>query len=217
MFTPGSQLGNQYSRRYNLNFNYFKKWSPKMAYILGYIFAEGNINISKNRGHRRALQIESKDKDILYFINKELGKNIYPTYRKRVRKKRKNPIQESFYITICSKEIINDLITLGVSAGKKSEKIKFPSLPEKYTEYFIKGYFDGDGSIFIQNKKSKYKNKIYSYFYKYLTFKSKSLKFLKELNKKLNFLGKIYSDCNEAYLLRFFLGRVKDLEKKKLI
>lgn len=209
-------IQNQNSRKYNLNFNYFKEYSPKMAYILGYIFAEGNINISKNRGHREALQIESKDRDILYFINKELGKNIYPTYRKRIRKERKNPIQESFYITICSKEIINDLTKLGVPAGKKSRKIKFPSLPEKCTKYFIKGYFDGDGSIFILNKKRKYKNKIYSYFYKYLTFKSKSLKFLKELNKKLNSLGKIYPDCNEAYLLRFCLGKTEEkIQKRK--
>ncbi|MBL7150190.1 MAG: hypothetical protein ISS84_00980 [Candidatus Pacebacteria bacterium] len=205
---------NQNSRKYNLNFNYFKKWSPKRAYILGYIFAEGNINISKNRGHRGVLQIESKDKDILYFINKELGKNIYPTYRKRIREGRKNPVQESFYITICSKEIINDLTKIGVPPGKKSGKIKFPSLPKKYTKHFIKGYFDGDGSIFTLNQKRKYKNKIYSYFYKYLTFKSKSLKFLKELNKKLNFLGKIYPDCNEAYLLRFYLGKAEENSKR---
>ena len=48
-------IQNQNSRKYNLNFDYFKKRSPEMVYILGYIFAEGDINISKNRGHRRVL------------------------------------------------------------------------------------------------------------------------------------------------------------------
>lgn len=62
---------NQNSGKYKLNFDYFKKFSPVMAYLLGYLFAEGNINISKNRGPRMALQVESADKEEIKLLNKE--------------------------------------------------------------------------------------------------------------------------------------------------
>ncbi|MBA7599013.1 hypothetical protein ES703_06040 [subsurface metagenome] len=176
-----------------------------MAYILGYLFAEGNINISKNRGHRKALQVESKDREILSLINKELGKNLPPRYRKRIRNDRKTKTQESFYITICSQKIVDDLIKHGLAAGKKSAKIKLPLMPEKYVKDFTKGYFDGDGSAYTINDRTKYKNKTYSYPRHFVHFTSKSLNFLKELNSRLNLLGKIYSHSEEsnAYILRF--------------
>jgi len=175
-----------------------------MAYILGYLFAEGNINISKNRGHRKALQVETKDREILSLIVKELGKNSPPLYRKRIRNDKKTKIQESFYITICSQEIVNDLVKCGLAAGKKSAKMKFPLIPKKYIKNFIKGYLDGDGSVYTINNRRKYKNKIYLYPYHFVQFTSKSLNFLKTLNTKLNSLGKIYGHSKEsgAYILR---------------
>ena len=55
-----------------------------------------------------------------------------------------------------SDKIVDDLIKLGCPPRKTFE-IKFPSndiLPEKLLNHFIRGYFDGDGSISYSERKS---------------------------------------------------------------
>lgn len=183
---------NQNSRKYNLNFSYFKKWSPVMSYLLGYIFAEGNLDISKFRGHRVALQVESTDKDMISLLNKELNLNQKLKWRHRKNK------SKTYYTTICSKEIGNNLMKLGV-IPRKNTVMKLPDIPKKYFKEFVKGYFRGDGGVANQKSKKqvrKYINKkggtkIYkynkkTYIYPILKFTSNSKNFLIKLNKRIS-------------------------------
>ncbi len=60
----------------NINQNIFKTWSSEMAYLLGYIFADGCITFDKSReGNPYTLNITSADKMHLYKIRKSLGSN----------------------------------------------------------------------------------------------------------------------------------------------
>lgn len=220
MFTSKNLLGNQYSRKYNLNFDYFKRWSPQMAYLLGYLFAEGNIHVSKARGHRIALQLETTDKKMVALLNQALSYPNPPKFRERKDKKHR---QRTYYTAICSKEIANDLEKLGI-VPNKNKIMEPPKVPLKYLREFVKGYLKGDGCV----KNQKYKNpsskyvtkkgeiKIYrynkTYIYPILEFASNSIKFLSQLNEIISpFLkirpGKIYSKGKEssAYTLRFSL------------
>lgn len=45
-----------------------------------------------------------------------------------------------------------DLIRLGLLPNK-SKVMKFPFVPSKFLNYFIRGYFDGDGSIVFSKKR----------------------------------------------------------------
>jgi intein/homing endonuclease len=115
----------------NINHNYFKDWNPSMAYILGWIYSDGCLD--KERSVIR-ITVQLSDKDILEFIQKELcGGGIY-IYQNRV----------DFVIT--SKELFNDLLAIGLHPCK-SLTITFPSIPKEYKRDFIRGVFDGDGSI----------------------------------------------------------------------
>jgi hypothetical protein len=49
-----------------INKDFFKKWSFEMAYILGFLFADGNIIHTKRATWFWSLQIT--DKDILFKI-----------------------------------------------------------------------------------------------------------------------------------------------------
>jgi hypothetical protein len=116
-----------------------------MAYILGYWYADGCIN-HINNAHR--FRITSKDKEQLFkFKNiiSNYGKNsvFKRTYIYDLDKKNRIP-----YLAINSKDIYNDIINIG-GTERKSLKCKFPDIPEKYIRDFIRGYFDGDGSIWF--------------------------------------------------------------------
>lgn len=57
--------------------------------------------------------------------------------------------QQAYRISIYSKELSDDLTKLGCFQNKSLE-LKFPTnkqVPDKLIHHFMRGYFDGDGSI----------------------------------------------------------------------
>jgi len=88
-----------------------------------------------------------------------------------------------FYtLRIGSHKIYESLIKIGVRP-KKSLIMKFPDIPKEYLGNFIRGYFDGDGCVYIEQAKGKNQTKIL----KRLTiiFTSGSKFFLGELERTL--------------------------------
>ena len=76
-----------------------------------------------------------------------------------------------------------DLTSLG-GRKQKSKTIKFPYVPSKFLRDFIRGYFDGDGSVFfvkyIRTKDKRLTRELRT------NFTSVSRKFLEELMKVLH-------------------------------
>jgi len=121
-----------WKRKYQLNEDYFKTWSDNMAYILGFILADGNIN-----QNAQSVTISQKHKEILEDIKQELQSD--------------QPIMETkrglYLFHMHSRVIRNDLINLHGLTPNKSLTVEFPKVPENYLHHFVRGYFDGDGSI----------------------------------------------------------------------
>lgn len=122
------------------NEDFFKIWSPEMAYVLGFFAADGNMIHSKRGNHY--LSFSSCDKEILEKIRDVMGceHKIYCKVAKKI------AYRDSYQIQIGSKEIFKDLLKLGFTPNK-SLTIKFPKVPEKYFADFVRGYFDGDGHV----------------------------------------------------------------------
>jgi hypothetical protein len=119
--------------------NYFKKWSSNMAYILGFILADGCIVKSKRKGYSDSLKfgVHFRDADILKKIKREL--------------KSEHKISEvgnALHFSIASQIIVNDLKDLGVTY-RKSLNENIPKVPKVFMRDFIRGIIDGDGSIKI--------------------------------------------------------------------
>ena len=110
-----------------------------MAYILGFWFADGCIGKTKDKDYGYFFNIKQhkKDKYLLENVLSEM-KSTYPLL------KFKNT--NCFSFTIRSKKIYNDIVRLG-GKERKSLDCVFPKIPKKYSPDFIRGYFDGDGSI----------------------------------------------------------------------
>jgi hypothetical protein len=146
ILAQGERLGlkrNTNKPRFEINENYFEKWSAKMAYILGFIFADGSIIKPKNKGYsdRLSFGVNIKDIDILKKIKRELSAGHSLSM---------NNNTDSVHFSIQSQKIANRLKALGVSYKKSCRegfKKKFPRIPKAYLRDFIRGVIDGDGTI----------------------------------------------------------------------
>lgn len=128
-------------RKYAINDSIFENIdTPEKAYILGFLFADGCVN-SKTSQIR--LKLQEKDKEILDKIK------VYLNYDKPLNYSTcKNSSQGQYNLIICNKKIYVDLISHGLTP-KKSFTCKFPILLPDLYSHFIRGYFDGDGSIYV--------------------------------------------------------------------
>ena len=129
------------SIRRTVNQDFFKKWSPEMAYVLGFFAADGTMIENKRGGHYLGLEIT--DKTLLYRIRELLGSN-----NKIAARRRNLEWKIAYRLQIGSNAIFSDLLKLGISP-RKSKIIELPNIPEDYLSDFVRGYFDGDGHVTI--------------------------------------------------------------------
>ncbi|MDA2299622.1 hypothetical protein PDN43_10210 [Bacillus cereus] len=120
-------------RKYDITEDYFKTWSNNMAYILGFIAADGVI-----QKENQCVSISQKESYILEDIKKELKTN-QPLYQ--------NKKTGVYMLNINSKVIKDDLMNIHGIMPCKSFNIEFPLVPEEYLHHFVRGYFDGDGYV----------------------------------------------------------------------
>ncbi len=141
----------QFKAIYTLNEEYFKNINTEnKAYWLGFLYADGCISEKRNGV---CLSLQEEDKEILEKFNKDLESNRpIPTYKPSSKfPYRKNMSQ----LNIVNKYFYKHLIDKGCFANK-SLILEFPTdlqVPKELVRHFIRGYFDGDGSVYISSKK----------------------------------------------------------------
>ncbi len=123
----------------NYNRNFFKSWSRDMAYVLGFLYADGNIVKTKRGTHYISWYIA--DKDLLYDIRTTVKSE-------HLIKLRSSSTGKVYRLQIGSIEWFNDLVILGMTPNK-SKRMKLPFIPTAYRADFIRGYFDGDGNVWV--------------------------------------------------------------------
>lgn len=119
------------------NADFFRVWSPEMAYVLGYWWADGCMRIKRNTGAHE-IEIASNDRDHLETIAQVIGGKY--TLRKVAED------ANCYKIVFCSKEMYQDLELLG-GTPHKSLIIGFPIVPAALLPHFVRGVVDGDGSL----------------------------------------------------------------------
>ena len=125
-------------RKYSVNDDYFDNESHNMAYILGFLAADGTV--SRN-GNRIKIGLSSVDRNFLELIKEELG------VEKKIFDYETNNGYLVSELEFNSQKIKQKLAEYNVVPGK-TETFTFPTnLSKKYWIDFIRGYFDGDGSV----------------------------------------------------------------------
>ncbi|HEU4325072.1 MAG TPA: LAGLIDADG family homing endonuclease [Roseiflexaceae bacterium] len=118
------------------NVVFFRRWSPEMAYVLGYWWADGYMYLKPHGAHE--IEIASVDREHLETIAETIGINYH--LRQVVRG------QPCYELTYCSKEMYQDLARLG-GTPHKSRTIGFPPVPTDLLPHFVRGFVDGDGTL----------------------------------------------------------------------
>lgn len=115
------------------------------AYWFGFLLADGSVN-----SERYSLEVALKEGDLDHL---EKLKHYFNSDRSiKYREKTK-----SYRIIIYSKELIKNLISLGCVQNKTyllNMSKCFENVPKHLINHFIRGYFDGDGSILRTKKTS---------------------------------------------------------------
>lgn len=129
------------SKKYNYNDDIFECIdNEEKAYWLGFLYADGYVRFREKSGSELKLKLGVKDKDHLLKFKKFISNDDIPV----VYEEYKN--SKCFKVSINSKKIVSDLIKLGCT-NKKSLTIEFPLLKEEFNRHFMRGFFDGDGSV----------------------------------------------------------------------
>lgn len=142
-YTEAKQQG----RKYSCNDAYFKHQNKDMAYILGLLASDGSVSVKENL---IAIQLLDKDKEILEKIKKET--EVSRPLEEYIRKETGHKI---ISFRNWSKIWKQDLAHFGI-VPKKTFKLQPPIfLDPKFKIDYIRGYFDGDGSVYSLNKKNR--------------------------------------------------------------
>jgi intein-encoded DNA endonuclease-like protein len=125
--------------------NFFKTWSAEMAYVLGYFAADGSM--IKNQRGSSYIEITSTDRVLLESVKKLTNApQTIAERRTEGNEKRQYRLQMGCSIWF------EDLMQLGFTP-RKSLSMRFPKVPDTYHPDFIRGYFDGDGCIYVNRIK----------------------------------------------------------------
>jgi hypothetical protein len=120
--------------------------SEKQAYLLGYICADGSIH--KN-GCSMNFECAIKDRDFMEKIHSTFCPGAKFSTRIQTIKGKE---YTSCFFSVYNPRIVKQLSGRGIT-NNKSLVISFPDLPSRLIRHFIRGYFDGDGSIFSAQSK----------------------------------------------------------------
>lgn len=129
---------------------FLKSWTPQMAYVLGYAFADGSL-INSEAARCCYLRFYSVDLDLLEEVKQVLATNVKIQTRKpqKIVSRGKTYWNKSCHvISVGSKALYTDLIRLGLKSDKSLDMV-FPNIPDKFLSFFVRGYFDGDGCVNI--------------------------------------------------------------------
>ena len=154
------------NKKYNHNEEFFENIDTQnKAYVLGLLYSDG---CNREETYCISLFLHEKDEKLIFAV-----RNLLTDAKIRCKQgNRKNMC--GFYIN--NKKMSGDLAELGC-ISRKAKKITFPHfLSEDLYKHFIRGFFDGDGSVYFNSCRKRYG----------VTFTTSSFTFVSQIKEILN-------------------------------
>ena len=158
--------------RYKVNDAFFDRWSAEMSYVLGFLYADGSLeDASYIRG--KYLRVTNTDRDRIEAIRKSLD-----SAHTIVQHDKGGNYKRRYLLRIGNSKIYDRLFALGLTPHK-SLTMKLPKVPTKHFGSFVRGYFDGDGCVYLEMRTTGRPKKLQT------VFTSGSKAFLEQLHLQL--------------------------------
>lgn len=187
-------------KRHTVNETFFDEFSETSTYLLGLIYADGNIAWNPEKGYY-SLTITASEKDKAHLENiRNLLSSTKPLLYA--------PKTKSYRLIVNNKNLCQRLMHLGVTP-RKSLTVKFPEIQEIYLRHFIRGVIDGDGNLrYVSRKRSPYFE---------ITIASGSLEFckgiVKAIKESLGIGANIRKVAKNVYVIQYSCSRGEKLAK----
>ncbi len=135
--------------------NYFEKIDTQnKAYFLGLIAADGSV-FQCNKG-KIVFSISLIDKDLLDLLSIEICGS--DKLVREVKRKYRDGSSKLYEIKFSDEIFTNNLISNGILINK-TFTLDFPNIDEEFISHYIRGYLDGDGTVY------KFSGKLFIAFY----------------------------------------------------
>ena len=151
-------------RKNQFNDHYFDEIDcEEKAYFLGFLWADGNNFYSEERG-KVSIKLSEKDREILEVFKKLIQYESPLQHVKNIQCTDKNGkihnCKDAYSLNLNSLRMSKYMDFIGLHPNK-TDTLRLPSfgiVPENLYHHFIRGFFDGDGSIskHIQKFRNKY-------------------------------------------------------------
>lgn len=127
-----------------VNEQFFENWNLQMAYVLGYLCADGNlIDAPYMRG--KYVSVTSTDRESVDRIRTWMGSE----HVVRVIQSNDDHRKTRYLLRIGNHKIYDDLVGIGLYPNK-SLTLPFPKIPDAHLAHFVRGYLDGDGCVYLE-------------------------------------------------------------------
>jgi predicted DNA-binding protein YlxM (UPF0122 family) len=127
-------------KKHKILSEYFRQWSPAMAWTMGVLFVRGLVT-EDNKNGRKILTVMEKDVELLKLIKRNLGSS-HPL----IQHFGKQGGLVSHRFEVANVVLVEDLIRRGVSQNRNNRKLQMP-VPPEYVSSFVRGVFEGGGDV----------------------------------------------------------------------
>ena len=122
---------------------FFRTWTPALAYVLGVIYTDDCL-VKPNGPVKFRVTICQKEPELLEKVRALMGSNALIRYRPA------RGIAGALHtMYIDNLDIYRDLQVFGLTENK-SLTLRFPEIPSGLVRHFIRGCWDGDGSVYLE-------------------------------------------------------------------
>jgi hypothetical protein len=126
-------------RSTSIDEHFFRGWSPGMAYVLGVFYTDGCLHMTRT-GYYTAT-ISQKEPELLEKCLSLMKCDAPLHYRPN-----NSPAGGLYTFAVNHQNVCRDLLAHGVHP-RKSRTLQFPDMPFGLLHHFIRGCWDGDGSV----------------------------------------------------------------------
>jgi hypothetical protein len=131
----------RHGRRYKVNERFFDTWSPPMAWVLGLLQSDGHFGKKS-----AAIQFSSTDRELVEKARSCLdATHPIPSVEGGVGHMGDKPV----HILLISRKRLRRGVDAVLPARLKANRRELPAMPNDLLRHFLRGYFEGDGSIFF--------------------------------------------------------------------
>ena len=154
---------------YPRNEFYFNKIdTPEKAYWLGFLYADGCVHNGSSE-----VSIQLTDKEHIEKFKQAIGAINHKIVE--IHDTRWENAKTLYMFSINDKQLHADLCKWGCVPNKTFFINKIPNIPRDYVSHFLRGYFDGDGSLHYLKSTNNFR----------ISFTCGSVEFLEDIQKEL--------------------------------